>query len=57
MKVTEGSDPDGLRRFQQTRGNYSVKLPAILERSENELRELQQLTGYDLYWKLYFALT
>jgi len=48
---------EGLRRFQQTRGNYSVKLPAILERSENELRELQQLTGYDLYWKLYFALT
>jgi len=48
---------EGLRRFQQTRGNYSVKLPAILERSENELRELQQLTGFDLYWKLYFALT
>jgi hypothetical protein len=31
--------------------------PAILERSEKEIRDLQQLAGFDLYWKLYFALT
>lgn len=28
----------------------------VVERSEAEIRELQQLTGYDLYWKLYFML-
>jgi GT2 family glycosyltransferase len=33
------------------------RLGPILERSENEIRELQQLSGFDLYWKLYFALT
>ena len=25
--------------------------------SERELREIQELTGFDLYWRLYFALT
>ena len=48
---------DGLRRFRKTRGNSSVHLPAIVERSESEILELQRLTGFDLYWKLYFALT
>ncbi len=48
---------EGLRRFRKTRGNSTVQLPAIVERSETEIRELQRLTGFDLYWKLYFALT
>ncbi len=50
---------EGLRAFRRTRQN-SAPLRSrlgILERSENDIRELQQLTGFDLYWKLYFALT
>jgi hypothetical protein len=30
---------------------------AILEESERDLYQLQRKTGFDLYWKLYFALT
>ena len=48
---------EGIRRFRSTRGKSPANLPAIVEHSEKELRDLQQLTGYDLYWKLYFALT
>jgi GT2 family glycosyltransferase len=53
----------GLRQFRQLRrergADHAVtgNLPAILERSEEEIRAIQQLTGFDLYWKLYFALT
>ncbi len=48
---------DGMRRFHATRGKSPANLPAIVERSEREIRELQRLTGFDLYWRLYFALT
>jgi GT2 family glycosyltransferase len=48
---------EGLQQFSKARGKYQGDLPAILERSEKEIRELQQLTGFDLYWKLYYALT
>ena len=48
---------EGLRRFGGARKNTRSNLPAILDQSEREIRELQQLTGFDLYWKLYFALT
>ena len=48
---------DGLRAFRQARGSSARNLAAIVERSENEIRELQRLTGFDLYWRLYFALT
>ena len=27
------------------------------EFSERQIRELQEQSGYDLYWRLYFALT
>jgi GT2 family glycosyltransferase len=53
----------GLRQFRQFRHQRGAdhaatgNLPAILERSEEEIRAIQQLTGFDLYWKLYFALT
>jgi GT2 family glycosyltransferase len=53
----------GLRQFRQFRDQRGAdlaatgNLPAILERSEEEIRAIQQLTGFDLYWKLYFALT
>jgi GT2 family glycosyltransferase len=48
---------EGVRSFQKSRGNYKANLDAILEQSENEILELQRLTGFDLYWRLYFALT
>jgi GT2 family glycosyltransferase len=54
---------EGLRQFREVRGKPCVDLPAIghlpaiLERSEREIRELQQQTGFDVYWRLYFALT
>jgi len=48
---------EGLRRFHSCRGSFSVNLPAIVECSEREIFELQRLSGFDLYWRLYFALT
>ena len=48
---------DGLRRFQAARGEGCADFPAIVERSEREIRELQSATGFDLFWRLYFALT
>ena len=48
---------EGLRRFREARGSSTADFAAIVERSELEIRELQQLTGFDLYWRLYFALT
>jgi GT2 family glycosyltransferase len=48
---------DGLRLFRRAKGKYQATLPAVLERSEKEIQELQRLTGFDLYWKLYYALT
>jgi hypothetical protein len=48
---------EGARRFRESRGTYDAGLDAVLEQSENEIRELQRLTGFDLYWRLYFALT
>jgi GT2 family glycosyltransferase len=47
----------GLRQFSEARGKYCANFPAIVEKSEEEIREIQQATGFDLYWKLYFALT
>lgn len=62
---------EGLREFREARGKRRADFPAtaidnfpaigdfptIIEQSEKEIREIQQLTGFDLYWKLYFALT
>lgn len=48
---------DGVREFRQVRGKHCAHFPAIIEESERELREFQQQTGFDLYWRLYFALT
>ncbi len=48
---------EGLRRFREVRGSSQDNLPAVIEQSEAEIRELQRLTGFDLYWRLYFALT
>jgi len=48
---------EGLRQFRGARGKYCADFPAIIEASEKEIRDIQQLTGFDLYWRLYFALT
>jgi GT2 family glycosyltransferase len=48
---------DGVRLFGKNRGESCSNLAAILEQSEREIRELQSLSGFDLYWRLYFALT
>ena len=48
---------DALRRFGESRGEACPRLSDILDRSEREIHELQKLTGYDLYWRLYFTLT
>lgn len=51
---------EGIRLFRRVR---SARVPApavmsaILRESEAEVHELQKQTGYDLYWRLYFALT
>jgi GT2 family glycosyltransferase len=52
-----GGKLDGIRLFRKSRGEPCPGLGAILDQSEDEIRELQRLTGFDLYWKLYFALT
>jgi hypothetical protein len=46
-----------LRRFRHARRSSTLNLTTIVEISENEIREIQRLTGFDLYWRLYFALT
>lgn len=48
---------EGLRAFQAVRGKHCANFPVIIEQSEKEIREIQQLTGFDLFWRLYFALT
>lgn len=48
---------DGLRQFRAARGKHCPAFPAIIEESEKEIRDLQESTGFDLYWRLYFALT
>lgn len=44
-------------QFRRARGKHCAHFPAIIEQSENEIRKIQELTGFDLYWRLYFALT
>lgn len=54
---------EGLRGFHQARKKQSAdfssiaQFSAIIEQSEREIHDIQQLTGFDLYWRLYFALT
>jgi GT2 family glycosyltransferase len=48
---------EGVRGFRAARGRHSGNFPATLEQSEGQIRELQSLTGFDWYWRLYFALT
>ena len=47
---------DGLRLNRAPAFQDWSAIRYAVERSEGEIRELQKATGYDLYWKLYFAL-
>jgi GT2 family glycosyltransferase len=48
---------DGLRMFAAYRRVEGEPIAAVLGSSEKELEQLQQQTGWDWYWRLYFALT
>jgi GT2 family glycosyltransferase len=54
---------EGLAGFRRIRreiaknGGWPKGLSKLIEESEAELYRLQQRTGFDLYWRLYFALT
>lgn len=50
---------EGVRRYRQLRPLHPQEnsIPAILAESEALLRRLQEHSGFDLYWRLYFLLT
>jgi len=48
---------EGLSRFRKARRCGPLAVWQILEESEGQIRDLQTLAGFDLYWKAYFALT
>jgi GT2 family glycosyltransferase len=48
---------EGLRMFATHRRQGGEGIERILGSSEQQLRELQGRTGWDWYWRLYFALT
>jgi GT2 family glycosyltransferase len=45
------------RRETARDGNWPEPLSGLLEQSEAEIFRLQRSAGFDLYWRLYFALT
>ncbi len=51
---------EGIQQFHYVRKDAQASsdaLSTVLRESENEIRDLQRQTGFDLYWRLYFALT
>ena len=52
---------EGLRSFGTVRrvasGVAQTALREVLQQSEREIRDLQNATGFDAYWRIYFALT
>jgi GT2 family glycosyltransferase len=54
---------EGLAMFRRVRRDVSLNggwpkgLSRIIEQSESEIYRLQRRTGFDLFWRLYFALT
>ncbi len=46
-----------IRREAVRKGGWPKGFSRILEQSESEIYRLQRRTGFDLYWRLYFALT
>jgi GT2 family glycosyltransferase len=52
---------DGVRLYRKLRRGRVIHdaqvFQKIVREAENEIRTLQKATGYDLFWRLYFALT
>ncbi len=49
---------EGLRQYRRVRASgRPAGLEGILEESEQEILALQRRTGFDWYWRAYFALT
>jgi len=52
---------DGVRLYRKLRRSRVIHDAQVFQRivqdAENEIRTLQKATGYDLFWRLYFALT
>jgi GT2 family glycosyltransferase len=48
---------EGVRLFRSYRRGDHPHISKIVEASEETIREVQSATGFDLYWKLYFACT
>jgi GT2 family glycosyltransferase len=48
---------EGLLQFHGVRRAGNAAVPRLLRDSESQIRELQELSGFDWYWRLYFALT
>jgi GT2 family glycosyltransferase len=48
---------DGLGRWRTTRNDGNPWLATVLQESERTIYEVQNQAGFDLYWRLYFALT
>jgi GT2 family glycosyltransferase len=50
---------EGLRRFKAARqgSDFPDRIAGIVSASEEAIYELQHQTGFDRYWKFYFALT
>ncbi len=46
-----------LPAMRNSRNNVARALAKILQQSEREIHDIQQRTGFDLYWKLYFFFT
>jgi GT2 family glycosyltransferase len=46
-----------VRREVARNGGWPQGLSRIIEQSESEIYHLQRKSGFDLYWRLYFALT
>jgi hypothetical protein len=46
-----------IRREVARNGGWPKDLSTIIEQSESEIYHLQRKSGFDLYWRLYFALT
>ncbi|MGE5648482.1 MAG: glycosyltransferase family 2 protein [Acidobacteriota bacterium] len=47
----------GVRREIAAHGGWPKGLSKVIEQSESEIYRLQRRTGFDPYWRLYFALT
>jgi hypothetical protein len=48
---------EGVSGFSAMRSKHLFSNALFLENSEEELYQLQKRIGFDLYWRLYFALT